>query len=195
MLGRAPDLGEILALSKLNQMCEDIRVIYSPGAEIHVATDGLVFDGDLFFWARSCQIAYVSLDVVGISKDDTWAYSEELSRIILERGLYNIKIRRAMDMMGLVEGKQLTRNLYLSLCDASREKLLQENGRTEQEIRKMIQSDSDTLLTYRGFIRFLETDLRYWDDQIPRILDSADNALDIVILPSRRKVARNTARK
>jgi pyoverdine/dityrosine biosynthesis protein Dit1 len=45
--GRLPDLGEVLALSRLNAMCEDIRMIYPKGAELTVATDGLVFDGEL----------------------------------------------------------------------------------------------------------------------------------------------------
>lgn len=168
VLGQDPDLGEVLALSRLHQIGEDVQAIYSPGAEIHVATDGLVFDGDPVFWGTISSIAYPCVDVVGIPDDNTWTYSEELSRIILERGLHNVKLRRVMDMMGLVEGEQLTRNMYLSQCDASRKRLLREYGRTEQEVRQMIQTDSDTLSTYCGFIRFLETDLRYGSERIPR---------------------------
>ena len=171
VLGRNPDLGEVLALSRLNQICEDIQGLYSPGAEIHVATDGLVFDGDRFSQVTFSSIAYLCVDVVGIPDDDTWTYSEELSRIILERGFHNLKLRRVTDMMGLVEGEQMTRDLYLSRCDASRKRLLREYGRTEQEIRQMIRSDNDTLLTYCGFIRFLETDLRYDRERIPRTID------------------------
>ena len=97
---------------------------------------------------------------MGIPDDDTWAYNEGLSRILVERGLHNIKLRRVMDLMGLANGRQLTRKLYLSLCDITRRKLLREYGKTEEEIRQTMQDDNDTLLTYRGFIRFLETDLR-----------------------------------
>ena len=176
-------------MSRLDQICEDIRAIYSPGAEIHVATDGLVFDGDLSFRTTFDLIAYLDLDVVGIPDDNTWTYSEELSRIILEKGFRNVKLRRVMDMMGLVEGEQMTRNLYLSICDASRKSLLREYGRTEQEVRQMIESDSDTLLTYCGFIRFLETDLKYDRDESPESSFSTDDSLDTAKLPSRREVA------
>ena len=74
-------------------------------------------------------------------------------------------------MMGLVEGEQQTRDLYLSRCDISRKRLLREYGRTEQEIRQMIKSDSDTLLTYCGFIRFLESDLRYDSERKSQTVD------------------------
>ena len=45
--GVLPDLGEELALSRLNQLCEDIKQVYPLGGEVHIATDGLVFDGML----------------------------------------------------------------------------------------------------------------------------------------------------
>ena len=89
----------------------------------------------------------------------------------MERGFHNLKLRRVIDMMGLVEGEQMTRDFYLSRCDASRKRLLREYGRTEQEIRQMIQSDNDTVMTYCGFIRFLENDLRYDYERILRTSD------------------------
>jgi len=41
-----PDLGEELALARLNSLCKDIEQIYPKGAELTIATDGLVFDGE-----------------------------------------------------------------------------------------------------------------------------------------------------
>lgn len=43
VLGALPDFGEELALARLDRLCKDIGNIYAPGAEVHVATDGLVF--------------------------------------------------------------------------------------------------------------------------------------------------------
>jgi len=43
--GILPDLGELLALARLNQLCEDVRKVYPAGGEVTIATDGLVFDG------------------------------------------------------------------------------------------------------------------------------------------------------
>ena len=43
--GALPDLGEELSLARLNALCEDIKKIYLHGAEVTIATDGLVFNG------------------------------------------------------------------------------------------------------------------------------------------------------
>jgi SAM-dependent methyltransferase len=43
--GILPDLGEELALARLNKLCEEIRTVYPPGGQIYLATDGLLFDG------------------------------------------------------------------------------------------------------------------------------------------------------
>ncbi len=142
--GILPDLGEELALYRLNQMCEDIKTVYPLGGQVFIATDGLVFD-----------------DVVGITDEDTWAYGEGLMEMIREHGLENIKLRRVMDILGYTEGKTLDKALYLSLVKQCREELLASYGRTEAEVRQMMKDDPDTLLTYCGFIRFLEADLRF----------------------------------
>lgn len=44
--GSLPDLGEVLALARLNSLCKDIETVYPKGAEVTIATDGLVFDGE-----------------------------------------------------------------------------------------------------------------------------------------------------
>jgi len=43
--GALPDLGEELAIARLNALCVDIGKVYEHGAEVHIATDGLVFNG------------------------------------------------------------------------------------------------------------------------------------------------------
>jgi len=142
--GILPDLGEELALHRLNQMCEDIKTVYPPGGQVVLATDGLVFD-----------------DVVGITDEDTWAYGEGLIDMAREHGLKNIKLQRVMDILGYTNGKILDKELYLSLAPQCRGEILARYGRTEAEVRQMMKDDPDTLLTYCGFIRFLDADLRF----------------------------------
>jgi pyoverdine/dityrosine biosynthesis protein Dit1 len=140
-----PDLGEELALARLNQMCEDIRAVYPMGGQVWLATDGLVFD-----------------DVVGITDEETWSYSEHLVQITRARGYdQNIRLLRVMDILGYTAGRELDRELYISLAQQCRDQLMTSYGRTEEEVRAMMHEDSDTLLTYCGFIRFLESDLRH----------------------------------
>ncbi|EOD45897.1 putative pyoverdine dityrosine biosynthesis protein [Neofusicoccum parvum UCRNP2] len=144
--GVLPDLGEELALARLNQLCEDIKSVYPLGGEIHIATDGALFD-----------------DAVGISDEETWAYGEGLMEIVRSKGYdKHIKMLRIMDIAGLVtSGQILDKSLYFSLVAQCRTNLINTYGRTEEEVREMMRDDPDTLSTYCGFVRFLESDLRH----------------------------------
>jgi hypothetical protein len=44
-LGALPDLGEEVALTHLNGLCESIRDVYDKGAYVYIASDGLVYNG------------------------------------------------------------------------------------------------------------------------------------------------------
>ena len=44
-LGRLPELGEKLALAHLNGLCSNIATVYEIGAEVHVSSDGLLYNG------------------------------------------------------------------------------------------------------------------------------------------------------
>lgn len=44
-LGILPDLGEELALHHLNGLCQNIGRVYEHGAEVHITSDGLVYNG------------------------------------------------------------------------------------------------------------------------------------------------------
>ena len=45
VLGAIPDLGEELALSRLNALCAEVKEIYEPGATVTLTSDGLVYSG------------------------------------------------------------------------------------------------------------------------------------------------------
>ena len=142
--GALPDLGEELAFARLNALCEDISKIYPFGAEITIATDGLVFN-----------------DVVGITDSDTWDYSVALMNMAKAKNFHHIKLVRVMDFLGLISSEDLTKETYLSTVSLCRQELSSQFGKPLETIREMIKTDEDTLLTYRGFIRFLETDLKF----------------------------------
>ncbi|KAL9613879.1 MAG: hypothetical protein Q9167_001616 [Letrouitia subvulpina] len=142
--GARPDFGEELALARLENLCRDIAKVYEFGAQVTIATDGLVFN-----------------DIVGISDDDTWNYSAELMDMAKQKGFYNIKLLRVMDLLGYTQGEELTKERYLETVDDCRKELAAQFGNADEAVAQMIKDDPDTLLTYRGFIRFLETDLRY----------------------------------
>jgi hypothetical protein len=45
VLGSMPDLGEKLALAHLDGLCSNIAAVYERGAEVHILSDGLVYNG------------------------------------------------------------------------------------------------------------------------------------------------------
>lgn len=45
VLGGLPDLGEKLALSHLQSLCENVKGVYDKGAEVWICSDGLVYNG------------------------------------------------------------------------------------------------------------------------------------------------------
>lgn len=45
VLGKLPDFGEELALAHLNGLCQNIAEVYSPGADVYISSDGLVYNG------------------------------------------------------------------------------------------------------------------------------------------------------
>lgn len=45
VLGSMPDFGEDLALAHLNGLCDNIAQVYTPGADVYISSDGLVYNG------------------------------------------------------------------------------------------------------------------------------------------------------
>jgi hypothetical protein len=48
VLGALPDLGEEIALAKLQSLCDNIRDVYEHGADCYITSDGLVYNGKVF---------------------------------------------------------------------------------------------------------------------------------------------------
>mgnify|MGYP004500676725 CR=1 FL=1 len=55
VLSNLPDLGEELALKHLNGLCENIKAVYQHGAEVHITSDGLVYNGTYSGATRACN--------------------------------------------------------------------------------------------------------------------------------------------
>jgi pyoverdine/dityrosine biosynthesis protein Dit1/AcrR family transcriptional regulator len=64
VLGRLPDMAEELALNFLQQTCDEIADLYSPGARITICSDGRVFS-----------------DLVGVSDEDVTNYGWEIDSL------------------------------------------------------------------------------------------------------------------
>lgn len=142
VLGHLPDLGEELALCLLHAMAKDVEKVYTPGAQVNIASDGVLFN-----------------DILGITDEDCWDYGEALNAIILDKGLTTIKFTRCMNLLGLLSDKDTNRDTYLTNTEICRQDLERRFGPSEEVLTNLIKSDKDTSLTYCGMVKFLESEM------------------------------------
>ncbi|KAH6873803.1 Pyoverdine/dityrosine biosynthesis protein-domain-containing protein [Thelonectria olida] len=144
VFGILPDKAEELALHRLNDMCARIRDVYGPGAKLTIISDGLVYN-----------------DLLSIPDRDTWAYGEALRAMALEKGFDHIDFSRLRDLVKFPLPEKLQEITYVANATNFRRSLLNRYGKDDLDIDHEIATNPDTLMTYRGYRRFLESDLQY----------------------------------
>lgn len=110
VLGRMPDKGELLALQFLNFLCEQIKAIYPPGANLTICSDGHVF-----------------ADLLSITDDDVNAYHEELTNIINRENLTSLNLYSLDNIypqVNFTKKRELLKRDYVMSVAALREKAL-----------------------------------------------------------------------
>ncbi|KAH7028046.1 Pyoverdine/dityrosine biosynthesis protein-domain-containing protein [Microdochium trichocladiopsis] len=153
VLGTLPDKAEELALGRLDSMCATIGQFYEPGAELTIISDGLVYN-----------------DLLGISDQETWRYGSALRAMAERKAFSHLAFSRLQD---LVPVKNLPDDLvelsYVANATNFRRTLLNMHGRDgDIDIDHEIATNPDTLMTYRGYCRFLESDLQYIYGCVPK---------------------------
>ncbi|KKY17697.1 putative pyoverdine dityrosine biosynthesis [Phaeomoniella chlamydospora] len=144
VLGALPDLGEVLGLGRLNNLCEDIQQIYPPGARVTITSDGLVYN-----------------DLLGISDEEVFNYGAALRRIPGEQGYQNIDFIRIMNLLGLTDQATMTKEEYLETVGSTRDTLVEKFLDPTFIATDAIEEDRDINLTYCGYLKFLAKDLRH----------------------------------
>ncbi len=131
-------MAEKLALQFLNQLCDRIRAIYAPGAQIVLCSDGRVFS-----------------DIVGMCETDVTDYQLELDKMIDELCLMNIS---TFNLDELCDGKYFTQ---------MRNKLMENFGVSQELLREKVlrgskplshPEDKEVHRMYCGITRFLVED-------------------------------------
>ncbi|OAA59700.1 Pyoverdine biosynthesis [Niveomyces insectorum RCEF 264] len=143
VLGTLPDKAEELALSRLNAMCVRIGEVYGPGAKLTIISDGLVYN-----------------DLLSISDRDTWAYGEALRAMATRKNFVHIDFSRLKDLVDFPVPENLQEVTYVANATNFRRYLLNKYGKDDLNIDDEIATKPDTLMTYRGYRRFLESDLQ-----------------------------------
>ncbi|KAG9253419.1 transferase family protein [Emericellopsis atlantica] len=144
VLGHLPDKAEELALDRLDTMCRRIKEVYTPGAQVTIISDGITYN-----------------DLLCISDQDTWAYGEALRKMAAQKGFDSIAFARIKDLVDFPVPQDLREITYVANCTTFRRLLLNKYGQDDLDIDQEIATNPDTKLTFLGYKRFLESDLKY----------------------------------
>ncbi|CAI7589021.1 unnamed protein product [Penicillium glandicola] len=136
VLGPDPDVGERLSLEHLNSLGARITQIYPGGAQITIVSDGCCYN-----------------DLLGVSNEVTYRYTEGLHRIVDRLGLRHIRFADPFDLLDGAPSVPVSEDEYVSRIDDLKERLFGGCSGQKQTL------DHNATLTYRGYIRFLMSDL------------------------------------
>lgn len=106
-------------------------------------------------------------DLLSISDRDTWAYGRSLRDLASKKKFDNVGFSRIKDLLDLPLPEKLTEIMYIANCTTFRRELLNKYGKDDLDIDFEIANSPDTKLTYLGYKRFLESDLKYIFPQGP----------------------------
>ncbi|MDF1796850.1 MAG: isocyanide synthase family protein [Coxiellaceae bacterium] len=135
-LSALPDLGETLGLKRLSDLIHQIQQCYTPGAQLVICSDGLVFN-----------------DLVKVSTHDVEQYQQALRKLCDHLSFKHISFYR------------LSNAFPQSNTDSKRQLLISQYARDIATIRENILSDNDERLTFNGIHRFIYEDLRHLTSQ------------------------------
>lgn len=99
-------------------------------------------------------------DLLGVPDSSVWAYGETLRSMAVEKGFNHIQFSRLKDLAHINIPDQLDQIKYISNATNFRHALLSQFGNPNFDASAKIHEDDDTCLTYRGYIKFLMTDLQ-----------------------------------
>ncbi|KEF51095.1 uncharacterized protein A1O9_12818 [Exophiala aquamarina CBS 119918] len=165
VLGILPDKAEEIALKRLNDMCLRIGTVHAPGARCTIISDGLVYNGLLYIpwiaWEQLNSRLIRSTDLLSISDRDTWAYGQALRAMALEKGFDRIRFSRLRDFVDFPLPDKLEEITYVANATNFRRFIFNKFGKDDIDIDYEIATNPDTKMTYLGYRRFLESDLKY----------------------------------
>lgn len=100
------------------------------------------------------------LDLLGVPDRDVWAYGESLRALSLKKGFDHIEFSRLQDLVHIDLPNELDQIVYVSNATNFRLALLRHFSNPDFDASLKIREDEDTCMTYRGYIKFLSTDLQ-----------------------------------
>jgi pyoverdine/dityrosine biosynthesis protein Dit1 len=112
-------------------------------------------------------------DLLTIPDRDVWAYGQALRAMAFIKGFNNLSFTRLKDLVSMRLPPELEEITYVANATNFRREIMNRFGQDDIDIDQRIASDPDTHMTYLGYSKFLESDLRYL---YPRSSTRSNNA-------------------
>ncbi|HEX8506533.1 MAG TPA: L-tyrosine/L-tryptophan isonitrile synthase family protein, partial [Hymenobacter sp.] len=129
VLGKLPDLGEEIALTFLQSLCDDIRQVHAPGARISICADGRVF-----------------ADLVQVSDADVSAYNEVLKQQLRQLGTTDLDVINLEDLLATTS------------FDEARTWIVDRYGEPLDELKARVRDTEHHRAMFNGIHRFVSED-------------------------------------
>ncbi|ADP12604.1 putative siderophore biosynthesis protein [Erwinia sp. Ejp617] len=133
VLGHLPDMAERISLAFLNDFCQRIKQIYTPGAKLTICSDGRVFG-----------------DLIRINDENISAYQAGLRQLIADRGA------NSLDLFNLENFKPFS-DCACSF-DKMRQRLINEFSQPVEAIKQQLIAEKGGRQLYCAITRFLFED-------------------------------------
>ena len=101
------------------------------------------------------------IDLLSISDRDTWAYGQAIRATVVEKGFDHITFSRLRDFVDFPLPEEMEEMTYVANAMNFRRFILNKFGKDDIDIDHEIATNPDTKLTYLGYRRFLESDLKH----------------------------------
>jgi pyoverdine/dityrosine biosynthesis protein Dit1/AcrR family transcriptional regulator len=129
VLGTLPDLGEEIALTFLQSLCDDIRQVYAPGAQLIICADGRIF-----------------ADLVQVSDANVSAYNEVLKELITRLGTRDLSVVNLEDLLATTS------------FDEARAAITAQYGEPLAELQARVRDAPHHRAMFNGIHRFVAED-------------------------------------
>lgn len=111
-------------------------------------------------WKQTHRVHRVltAADLLGVPDRDVWNYGQTLRAMAVDQGLSHITFSRLRDLVAIDLPETLDEMTYSANATNFRRALVNTFGRPDWNWETFSQNE-DVTLTYRGYLKFLETDL------------------------------------
>ncbi|CAL3970609.1 unnamed protein product [Diplocarpon coronariae] len=142
VLGTLPDIGEEIALARLEGLCADLERKFCK-TRLSIVSDGLVYN-----------------DLLGVKDETVWKYGSAL-RELARRKFPHISFVRLNQLVSTGTEEAKTLDEYLATAGMYRDQMVAINTPVDFDVKTHLEQDPSALMTYRGYIKFLEMDLAH----------------------------------